>query len=78
MNLSKDEDRLVVIKTPSVNYEDEPSYIDLFLHEEWVAKRLSSPHLIKVRKLDRQRKFLYTVVEYIQGQTLQQWMRENP
>lgn len=74
----RDEKRELVIKTPSVNFEDDPSYIDLFLHEEWVAKRLNSPHLIKVCELKRQRNFLYTVVEYIHGQTLQQWMQENP
>ncbi|KAG1707571.1 Serine/threonine-protein kinase PrkC [Nymphon striatum] len=68
----------VVIKTPSVNFEDDPSYIDLFLHEEWVAKRLQSPHLIKIRGVDRKRTFLYTVVEYVQGQSLKQWMLDNP
>ncbi len=68
----------VVIKTPSVNFEDDPSYIDLFLHEEWVAKRLESPHLIKVCGIDRKRTFLYTVVEYVQGQSLSQWMVDNP
>ena len=68
----------VVIKTPSVNFEDDPSYIDLFLHEEWVAKRLSSPHLIKIKGIDRKRTFLYTVVEYVQGQSLKQWMSDNP
>lgn len=68
----------VVIKTPSVNFEDDPSYIDLFLHEEWVAKRLQSPHLIKIRGIDRKRSFLYTVVEYVQGQSLKQWMADNP
>jgi len=67
----------VVIKTPSVNFEDDPSYIDLFLHEEWVAKRLQSPHLIKVSGADRKRSFLYTVVEYVQGQSLKQWMADN-
>ena len=75
---SKGGTREVVIKTPSVNFEDDPSYIDLFLHEEWVIKRLSSPHLIKTYDFDRKRTFLYTVVEYIQGQTLQQWMLETP
>ncbi len=68
----------VVIKTPSVNFEDDPSYIDLFLHEEWVAKRLQSPHLIKIRGVDRKRSFLYTIVEYVQGQSLKQWMLDNP
>ena len=61
-----------------MNFEDDPSYIDLFLHEEWVGKRLSSPHLIKVCEGDRQRNFLYSVVEYIEGQSLAQWMSDNP
>ncbi|MCK5901995.1 MAG: bifunctional protein-serine/threonine kinase/phosphatase [Cocleimonas sp.] len=74
----RDEVKEMVIKTPSVNFEDDPSYIDLFLHEEWVAKRLNSPHLIKVRKINRPRNFLYTVVQYIHGQTLAHWMQENP
>lgn len=68
----------VVIKTPSVNFEDDLGYIDRFLHEEWVGKRLNSEHLIKTCAADRQRTFLYTVVEYIQGQTLAQWMQDNP
>jgi len=70
--------RLVVIKTPSINFADDPAYIDLFLHEEWVAKRLDSPHLIKVCTANYQRNFLYTAMEYIQGQTLQQWIAEHP
>lgn len=69
----------VVIKTPSQNFNDDPLYIDLFLHEEWVAKRLDSPHLIKVvERANRPRTFLYSVVEYIEGQTLRQWMLDNP
>lgn len=69
----------VVIKTPSQNFNDDPLYIEQFLHEEWVAKRLDSPHLIKVcNRTERPRTFLYSVVEYIEGQTLRQWMRDNP
>ena len=69
----------VVIKTPSQNFNDDPAYIDLFLHEEWVARRLNSPHLIKTHEhSNRQHTFLYSVVEYIEGQTLRQWMLENP
>ncbi len=73
-----EDQRKVVIKTPSVNFEDDPTYIDLFLHEEWVAKRLESPHLIRVCPRKRERRFLYSVVEYIQGQSLRQWMEDNP
>lgn len=69
----------VVIKTPSQNFNDDPVYIDLFLHEEWVARRLNSPHLIRLHEVgQRQRTFLYSVVEYVEGKTLRQWMRDNP
>ncbi len=69
----------VVIKTPSLNFSDDPLYIDQFLHEEWVARRLNSPHLIKLcERVSRPRTFLYSVVEYIQGQTLRQWMMDHP
>ena len=68
----------VVIKTPSINFVDDLGYIDHFLHEEWVGKRLNSEHLIKTCATDRKRTFLYTVVEYIHGQTLAQWMLDNP
>lgn len=69
----------VVIKTPSQNFNDDPAYIDLFLHEEWVARRLNSPHLIKMHeRSNRHHTFLYSVVEYVEGQTLRQWMLDNP
>ncbi len=68
----------VVLKTPSPNFEDDPLYIDLFSHEEWVGSRLKSPHLMRVFKPKRARSCLYLVAEYIQGQTLRQWMDDHP
>lgn len=68
----------VVIKTPSVNYEDDPVYLDLFMHEEWVGSRLNNNHVLKVIEQQRPRHFLYYVSEYIDGQTLRGWMHDNP
>jgi len=68
----------VVIKTPSVNFEDDAAYIEMFLQEEWVGKRLNSPYLLKTCRHNRKRQFLYTIVEYVKGQTLEQWMHDNP
>ncbi len=73
-----DSGKTVVIKTPSVNYEDDPAYLELFRHEEWVGNRVKSPHVMKTLKPARDRKFLYHVVEYIEGGTLQQWMDDHP
>lgn len=67
-----------VLKTPSVNFEDDVQYIDGFLHEEWAGKRVNSPHVLKVIEPLRRRRFLYYVVEYIEGQTLEQWINDNP
>ncbi|MBV1961714.1 MAG: protein kinase [Immundisolibacteraceae bacterium] len=68
----------LIMKTPSPNYSDEPLYIDLFLHEEWIGRRLESPHVMKVIEPERPRQWLYYLAEYIEGQTLRQWMNDNP
>lgn len=68
----------VILKTPSVNFEDDPAYIDQFLHEEWIGKRIDNPHVLKVIEPPRRRRFLYYVTEYIEGNTLREWMEQNP
>lgn len=70
--------RQVVIKTPSVNFEDDPDYLERFLHEEWAGRRVNSPHILKVLAQTRRRRFLYYVMEYLEGVTLRQWMHANP
>jgi len=67
----------VILKTPSVNYEDDPSYIDRFLHEEWVGRRINNPHVLKIVEPTGRRRFLYYVTDYVEGKTLRQWMNEN-
>ena len=67
----------VVLKTPSVNFEDDPAYIELFTREEWIGAQIDSPHVLKVRTKGRSRKFLYTVLDYVEGQTLAQWMHDH-
>ncbi len=66
------------MKTPSVNFEDDPQYIDGFLHEEWAGRRINSPHVLKVIEPPRPRRFLYYLTEYIEGQSLRQWMNDHP
>lgn len=70
--------REVVIKTPSVNYEDDPTYLETFQHEEWVGLRLHSNHVLKVHDIRERRRFLYTATEYLNGITLRQWMSDHP
>jgi serine/threonine protein kinase len=68
----------VVLKTPSVNYEDDPAYIERFTMEEWVGRRIDNPHVLKVYEPTRRRRFLYHITEYLQGPTLRQWMIDKP
>lgn len=68
----------VVIKTPSVDQSDNTAFLERFLMEEWIAKRINSPHVLKPCSQTRKRNFIYVVTEYIEGQTLAQWMIDNP
>lgn len=68
----------VVIKIPSIDLRDDPAYIESFLMEEWIARRIDNAHVVKAIQPTRERKYLYTVTEYIEGQTLAQWMRDHP
>jgi eukaryotic-like serine/threonine-protein kinase len=68
----------VALKTPSVNYEDDPAYIERFILEEWVGRRIDNPHVVKVFPPARRRRFLYHLTEYLEGVTLRQWLRDHP
>jgi serine/threonine protein phosphatase PrpC len=71
-------DALVVIKIPSIDLRGNPAYLKRFMMEEWVARRIDSPYVLKPRPLSRKRAFLYVVMEFVDGQTLTQWMIDNP
>ncbi len=72
--LDTESNHQVVLKTPSVNFEDDPGYLERFRHEEWVGRRIDSPHVVKMIEPARRRRFLYHVLEYLDGQTLRQWI----
>lgn len=69
---------LVAIKTPSIDQRGDPTYLERFLMEEWVARRINSAHVLKPCPATRKRNYLYVVTEFIDGQTLAQWMIDNP
>ena len=68
----------VIIKTPSIDLRGEPAYLERFLMEEWIARRITSPYVLKPCLQTRKQNYLYIVTEYIEGQTLNQWMIDNP
>lgn len=69
---------LVAIKLPSVDLRNDPVYLERFLLEEWIARKLDNPHVVAAFNADRPKKFCYGVYDYVEGQSLSQWMRDNP
>tara|TARA_R110002073_G_scaffold332976_1_gene519835 strand:- start:517 stop:2211 length:1695 start_codon:yes stop_codon:yes gene_type:complete len=69
---------LVVLKTPSANFDDDAQYIELFHREEWIGRQINSPHILKIIAPRGQRSFLYYVTEYLEGQTLREWINDHP
>lgn len=68
----------VIIKTPSILYEDNTHYIEHFLHEEWAGKRISHDNVLKVLNTDRVKTCIYYTTEFLEGQTLREWIDTHP
>ncbi|MER2263560.1 bifunctional protein-serine/threonine kinase/phosphatase [Methylobacterium oxalidis] len=68
----------VALKVPSTELRADPEGLRRLVMEEWVARRVDSPHLLAAPPQTRRRSHLYTVMEYVEGQTLAQWLRDNP
>ncbi len=76
--LDTDTKEQVIIKTPSVDLREDVAYLERFLMEEWVARRINNVHVLKPCSQIRKRNYLYVVTEFIEGKTLAQWMIDNP
>ncbi|BFM09451.1 bifunctional protein-serine/threonine kinase/phosphatase [Halioxenophilus aromaticivorans] len=68
----------IVIKVPSNELQGDKKYLERFLLEEWIARRIDNAHVLKPAALDRSKQYFYVATEYIKGQTLAQWMVDNP
>jgi serine/threonine protein phosphatase PrpC len=68
----------VILKTPSILFEDDTQYIEHFLHEEWAGKRINHKNVLKVLESDRLKTCIYYTTEYIEGSTLREWMDNHP
>ncbi len=67
----------VALKVPGIEQRGDPDYLRHFMMEEWIARRLDSPHILKAHANTKPRSHLYTVMRYIEGQTLAQWMADH-
>ena len=67
----------IVMKTPSINFEEDTGYIDRFIQEEWIGKRIDSDYVVKIIKQQRPRTCLYYLMEHVKGISLDKWMEQN-
>ena len=72
------EGREWALKLPTADLAGNARELDRFATEEWVARRVDSPHVVKAAPPERKREHLFTAVEFIDGQTLAQWMTDHP
>lgn len=67
-----------VLKVPGAEVREDTLLLERFLVEEWVARRIDNPHVLKLRERTRARNFVYFATELVDGQTLSQWMLDHP
>lgn len=65
--------RRLAMKTPSVNFEDDPAYLERFVMEPWIGGRIDHPAVVEVVDMERPKTFLYYVMDFVDGQTLNEW-----
>lgn len=74
--------KLAAFKVPAASAASDPAFLQSFLMEEWVARRLNNRHLMRtLPEKDSQRPArtrLYTTFEWIPGLSLTRWMEQNP
>lgn len=68
----------VALKVPTVEMASDPAYLRRFVLEEWIARRISSAHVLRAAEAPVRRSALYAITEFVEGQTLRQWMADNP
>ena len=74
----KTTEQLLVLKAPSIDLAEQPDYLERLMREEWIAKRVTSNHVVRTASINRPRTALYTLFEYVEGQTLKQWQLDHP
>ncbi|MBZ5487975.1 protein kinase [Halomonas aquamarina] len=71
-------ERDMVMKAPSPELSLRNAYLEHFLLQQWVVERVNSPFIVKVVKPSRPRRYLYYLMQHVEGETLRQWAERHP
>lgn len=66
-----------VMKTPSPNFVDDAAYIERFIMESWLGRRFRNNKLVKVIQREKANSYLYYLMEFVEGVSLEEWMKKN-
>ena len=69
--------RRLALKAPSESFAEDAVYLDGFIREEWIGKRIDHPGVMKVLPRSESH-FLYLLAEHVEGRSLRQWILDNP
>lgn len=67
-----------VLKVPSENFAEDPLYLEAFVREQWVGRRINDSQVMKIHEPLPGSQFLYHICEHVPGITLRQWIHDNP
>ncbi|WP_102223058.1 bifunctional protein-serine/threonine kinase/phosphatase [Acidimangrovimonas sediminis] len=70
--------RRVALKIPTAEMAQDADHLRRFGMEEWVARRVSSAHVLRAAGTELPRSALYVATEFVEGTTLRQWMTDHP
>ncbi len=69
--IDRETDQLVALKLPNPRYRNDSEFINSFLHEEWVGRRINSDYLVRFLPLrPGRRTALYSVMAHHKGENL--------
>jgi serine/threonine protein kinase len=66
------------LKAPSSNFSEDPIYLRGFAQEQWIGQQINHVNVMNILPRPTDSQFMYHVCELIEGQTLRQWMIDNP
>lgn len=68
----------VALKVPATDHAGDAAQMQALMLEEWIARRVRNPHVLKAPAIRHARQYAYAVTDYVEGQTLDLWMRDHP
>lgn len=68
----------VALKIPSMDLRGDSAYLERLLLEEWIVRRIDNPFVIAPPESDYKKTSLYTLTEWLEGDTLAQYLIDHP